>query len=150
MAGRQRRDIGDAGLGTKRRQPDNLNAVVDAFNTAGITVQSGYYSKWYWSEPGGGDLSGLANVLVSAAYPDGHGYPSTIYANCGGDSGEGWMPYGNASPGAWQFTNAASIAAIRVDCNAFLGADMATLFGSTTPIAHLRPTSGTAATPNNA
>jgi hypothetical protein len=59
----------------------NLAAVVDAFKTAGVTVQLGYYAQWYWSQEGGGDLSGLANALVSSGYPDGSGYASTIYAN---------------------------------------------------------------------
>ena len=31
------------------------------------------------SQEGGGDLSGLANALVSSGYPDGSGYASTIY-----------------------------------------------------------------------
>ena len=52
----------------------NLIAVVDAFNTAGVTIQLGYYPQWYWNQVGGGDLSGLANALVASAYPDGTGY----------------------------------------------------------------------------
>ncbi len=61
----------------------NLTAVVDAFNAAGVTVQLGYYPQWYWSQQGGGNLSSLANALVSSAYPDGSGYASTVYANSG-------------------------------------------------------------------
>ncbi len=108
----------------------NLTAVVDAFNNAGVTVQLGYYPQWYWSEQGGGDLSDLANALVSSAYPDGTGYASTVYANSGGPAGPGWVPYGNATPDAWQFTSSADIAGITADCNAYLGTDLTVLFGS--------------------
>lgn len=108
----------------------NLTAVVDAFNTAGITVQLGYYPQWYWSEQGGGDLSDLANALVSSAYPDGTGYASTIYTNAGGQTGAGWAPYGNTTPAAWQFTSSANIAGVITDCNAYLGTDLTVLFGS--------------------
>lgn len=109
----------------------NLIEVVDAFNAAAITVQLGYYPRWYWSEQGGGDLSGLANALVSSAYPDGAGYASTIYTHAGGNTGPGWASYGNAAPGAWQFTDRADIAGFTVDCNAYLGTDLTILFGVT-------------------
>lgn len=99
----------------------NLTAVVDAFNAAGITVQLGYYPRWYWSRVGGGNLSHLANALVASAYPDGSGYASTVYVRSGGDSGAGWAPYGGATPAAWQFTSSANIAGFRVDCNAYRG-----------------------------
>jgi len=109
----------------------NLTAVVDAFNAAGVTVQLGYYPQWYWSQQGGGDLSDLANALVSSAYPDGAGYASTIYANAGGQTGPGWAPYGNATPAAWQFTSSADIAGTTTDCNAYQGTNLTALFGST-------------------
>ena len=108
----------------------NLIAVVDAFNTAGITAQLGYYAQWYWSEQDGGDLAGLANALVSSAYPDGTGYASAIYSNAGGQAGQGWAPYGNATPAAWQFTDDANIGAVSVGCNAYLSTDIWVLFGS--------------------
>lgn len=113
----------------------NLTAVVDAFNAAGISVQLGYYPQWYWSQEGGGSLSSLSNALVSSAYRGGSGYASTIYANSGGDSGQGWTAYGGATPAAWQFTDSADIAGSTVDCNAYLGSDITILFGTTpTPI----------------
>jgi hypothetical protein len=112
----------------------NLVAVVDAFNTAGVTVQLGYYPRWYWNQLGGGDLSDLANALVSSGYPDGNGYASTIYTNSGGNVGQGWAPYGNTAPVAWQFTDSADIAGFTVDCNAYLGTDLTVLFGVTPTI----------------
>jgi Glycosyl hydrolases family 25 len=109
----------------------NLIAVVDAFNTAGITIQLGYYPQWYWNQQGGGDLSQLANNLVSSAYADGTGYAWTVYTNSGADIGSGWTPYGGATPAAWQYTDSAKIAGLNVDCNAYLGTDLTRLFGGT-------------------
>jgi hypothetical protein len=109
----------------------NLIAVVDGFNTAGITVQLGYYPHWYWQQQGGGTLAGLAIYLVSSGYPDGGGYASTIYANSGANTGTGWAPYGGATPVAWQFTDQARIVGQTVDCNAYQGTDLRVLFGTT-------------------
>jgi hypothetical protein len=109
----------------------NLIAVVDAFNAVGVTVQLGYYPRWYWNQVGGGDLADLAEALVSSGYPDGAGYASTIYLNSGGDTGQGWAPYSGIAPAAWQFTDRANIAGAVVDCNAYLGADLSDLFGAT-------------------
>jgi hypothetical protein len=113
----------------------NLTAVVNAFNTAGITIQLGYYPQWYWNQHGGGNLSDLANALASSAYPDGTGYASTIYANSDGDTGTGWAPYGNTTPAAWQYTDHANIASHTVDCNAYPGNDLTALFGAAPAIA---------------
>ena len=108
----------------------NLTAVVDAFNATRVTVQLGYFPRWYFQEQGGGRLAGLTDFLVSSGYPAGGGFASTIYAAAGGDSGEGWAPYGGATPGAWQFTDRANVAGHLVDCNAYRGADIGVLFGS--------------------
>lgn len=108
----------------------NLISVVDAFNDAGVNVQLGYYPQWYWSQQGGGSLSDLANGLVSSAYSGGTGYASTLYAQSGGKSGAGWAPYGGVTPSAWQFTESADIAGYIVDCNAYLGSNIAVLFGT--------------------
>jgi hypothetical protein len=114
---------------------NNLAAVVNALNDAGVEVQLGYSPQWYWNEVGGGSLVGLANALVSSAYPAGGGYASTIYANGGGDTGEGWNAYGGVTPTVWQFTDRANIAGINVDCNAFRGStdELAALFTGSTP-----------------
>lgn len=118
----------------------NLADVVDAFNAAGVTVQLGYYPQWYWSQQGEGDLSSLANALVSSAYPDGSGYAITIYTDSGGNTGDGWAAYGGATPAAWQFTDSADIAGFTVDCNAYLGTDITALFGTEpTPDSTARP-----------
>lgn len=110
----------------------NFWGVVNAFNAAGVNVQLAYAPQWYWNNQGGGDLSALTASgigLVSSAYPDGTGAASDIYANSGGDTGEGWAPYGTAVPAAWQFTDSASIFGLTVDCNAFKGASIQSLFG---------------------
>jgi Glycosyl hydrolases family 25 len=101
----------------------NLWNVVNAFNTAGIDVILGYIPQWYL-ESIGGDLSALAPngiALISSAYPDGSGSASDVYANSGGDDGEGWQSYAGATPAIWQFTDSASVAGFVVDCNAFQG-----------------------------
>lgn len=109
----------------------NLISVVDAFNDAGVNVQLGYYPQWYWNQQGGGGLSDLAVFLVSSAYSGSTGYASTLYAQSGGNSGDGWAPYGGVTPSAWQFTDSADIDGYIVDCNAYRGGDIAVLFGAT-------------------
>ncbi|MGF6884302.1 lysozyme [Nocardia sp. GAS34] len=111
----------------------NINdywALVNAFNAAGVTVALSYIPQWYWSQIGSPDLSKVPG-LVSSAYPGGTGYASQIYANAGGDSGEGWASYGGGNPVIWQFTDQASVAGMTVDADAFRGsaADLATLLG---------------------
>jgi hypothetical protein len=108
----------------------NLISVVDAFNDAGVNIQLGYYPQWYWNQEGGGSLSDLANGLVSSAYAGGTGYASTLYTQSGGNSGDGWDPYGGVTPMAWQFTESANIDGYIVDCNAYLGSDIGVLFGT--------------------
>lgn len=115
-------------------------AVVNAFNAVGVNVQLAYDPRWYLEGAGSGagtDISSfVANgiLLVSSAYPLGYqaGYASDLYAQCGGDTGQGWSPYdGGPPPAAWQFTSSAIIAGQNgVDCNAYLGADINVLFGA--------------------
>jgi hypothetical protein len=109
----------------------NYFAVAAAFNAAGVTVFVGYCPWWYWSEVGEGDLSSIP-TLISSAYPVGSegGAASTLYADCGGDEGEGWDAYGDADPTIWQFTDNASVGSFSgIDCNAYKGTDLAAAFG---------------------
>jgi len=117
----------------------NLINVVDAFKTAGVTVQLGYYPHWYWRQQGGGILVELTIYLVSSGYPDGSGFASAIYANSGANTGTGWTAYGGATPAAWQFTNQALIVGHTVDCNAYQGTDLRILFGTTPTTRTPRP-----------
>ncbi len=110
----------------------NFWSVVHAFNSAGVNVQMAYAPQWYWRRQGGGDLSPFMKSgisLVSAAYPGGTGSALDIYAHSGGDTGEGWASYGNATPAGWQFTDKASIGGFVVDCNAYKGTYIQPLFG---------------------
>ncbi len=95
-------------------------ALVDAFNNAGVTVALSYIPQWYWSNIGSPDLSEVPG-LISSAYPGGTGYAYDLYQNAGGDSGEGWNSYGNATPVIWQFTDQATVASMSVDADAFIG-----------------------------
>ena len=117
----------------------NLYAVINAFNAVGVNGQICYGPNWYLSSVGGGDLS-QAGLLCASGYPvSGADYASTLYVEAGGDNGEGWAPYGNATPAAWQFTDSAKVAGITVDANAYKGADIRVLFG-TAPAAPVTPT----------
>lgn len=125
---------------------NNFWNVVNAFNAVGVNVQLAYIPQWYLEGDGSGagtDISALAPngiLLVSSAWPGGSGYASDIYANAGGDTGEGFNPFDNGPvPSAWQFTNQASIGSFVVDCNAYLGTDINALFGTTAPVATPTP-----------
>jgi hypothetical protein len=114
---------------------DNFWAVVNSFNSVNVNAQILYEPNWYWASQGSGDLSGLASngiYLVSSGYPGGSGFASDIYAASGGDTGEGFVPYGGATPAAWQFTNQANVGGFTVDVNAYLGTDINVLFGTAT------------------
>lgn len=112
-----------------------LWAVVNAFNANTVNVQGLYLPDWYWGDIGSPDLSTLTSnsiFLVSSAYSNGYtsGYASDLYAESGGDTGEGWTSYGGATPIAWQFTSSAIISSIgSVDCNAYQGTNINQLFG---------------------
>jgi hypothetical protein len=109
---------------------DNFQAVQSAFKAAGLNVALSYLPQWYWEDIDSPDISGVPG-LVSSAYPGGNGAASTIYAEDGGDSGEGWDSYGGATPVIWQFTDQALIAGLDADCNAFIGelSDLQALLG---------------------
>jgi len=114
-------------------------AYIDACKAEGLTVRFAYLPHWYWVEMGRPDLSGFAARgvhLISSAYPAGSGSAEGIYAAAGGDNGEGWAGYGNATPVLWQFTNQATDQGMRVDYSAFKGsaAELGVLFGKTAPV----------------
>ncbi|MTE14201.1 GH25 family lysozyme [Nocardia aurantiaca] len=99
---------------------DDFWALVRAFDDVGVNVTLTYLPQWYWERIGSPDLSQVPG-LVASAYPGGSGYARDIYAAAGGDSGEGWTPYGNAQPLIWQFSDQASIVGMKLDANAFRG-----------------------------
>jgi hypothetical protein len=101
---------------------NNFWNVANGFNAAGVQVQEGYCPQWYWNSVGGGDLSQVP-FLLSSAYPStAGGFAWNLYNQAGGDDGEGFETYGNATPLGWQFTNNATIAGRNgIDCNAFKG-----------------------------
>ncbi|MFE3081766.1 GH25 family lysozyme [Nocardia tengchongensis] len=100
---------------------DDYWNLVRAFNTAGITVALSYLPHWYWEQIGSPDLSQVPG-LIASAYPNpSAGYASVLYQQDGGDSGQGWNPYGGGSPVMWQFTDCALTDGTTLDANAFRG-----------------------------
>lgn len=95
----------------------NFWACVAAFNDAGVKIVLSYIPRWYWQEIGSPDLTGVPG-LVASDYVNGSGYASELYP---GDDSSFWAAYGNATPAILQFTDAANVAGISVDANAFVG-----------------------------
>jgi hypothetical protein len=94
-------------------------------------VSLAYIPRWYLGQIGGGDLSRLAPngiSLVSSAYEFRGDYASTEYYESGGDGGNGWNSYNGGTPSVWQFTDAAIVAGLSVDCNAYKGDNLDALF----------------------
>jgi hypothetical protein len=116
---------------------NNFWDVVDAFNAIGYNIQLGYCPQWYLESAGSGagtDISDFTEngiQLVSSAYDLGYqsDTPANLYTQSGGDAGEGWDWYGGEEPSAWQFTSSARISGLAVDCNAFRGDNITSLFG---------------------
>lgn len=97
---------------------DNFWTVVDAFNQAGVTISLSYIPHWYWRQIGSPDLSQVPG-LIASSYVTGSNYASTLYP---GDSNmRYWCAYGGSTPQILQFTNAAQVGSLLVDCNAFRG-----------------------------
>jgi len=96
---------------------NNFWSVVNAFNAAGVTISLSYIPHWYWQQIGSPDLSEVPG-LIASNYVNGTGYASNLYP--GNDSAR-WAPYGGATPQLLQFTDAARIGSLSVDCNAFRG-----------------------------
>ncbi|WP_051151512.1 GH25 family lysozyme [Nocardia niigatensis] len=95
--------------------------LVRAFNAVGITVVLSYLPQWYWEQIGSPDLSQVPGLIASAYPSSSAGYASVLYQQAGGDSGEGWNPYGGGSPVMWQFTDCALTNGTTLDANAFRG-----------------------------
>lgn len=121
-----------------------LYAVADAMGRRGLRVRLAYVPRWYWSQLGGPDLSGLSNRrigMVSSAYPGGAGTAAQLYP---GDGAAGWQPYGSVTPLLYQFTDQAADGGQRIDMNAYKGTALtfAAFLGAAAPTP-APPTGGT-------
>ncbi|OBJ41538.1 hypothetical protein A5630_22430 [Mycolicibacterium mucogenicum] len=96
----------------------NFWAVVNAFNAVGVTISLSYIPHWYWQQIGSPDISQVPG-LIASNYVNGTGYASNLYP--GNDNQRYWFPYGGATPQILQFTDAALVGNLSVDCNAFQG-----------------------------
>lgn len=97
-------------------------AVARAAKSLGLNPRLVYLPKWYWEQIGSPDLGGVAALglgLISSSYPTTRdGSPGALYP---GDGGDGWRPYGGATPVLYQFTDAADEGSQQIDMNAFRG-----------------------------
>lgn len=108
--------------------------LIDEMIAIGLKPRLAYIPRWYWSQIGGPDLTGLARrgvVVVSSSYPGSVGTGPEQYAADGGDFGPGWAPYGGVTPAFWQYTDTVSEQGKTVDYSAYRGsaAELAQLLG---------------------
>lgn len=92
-------------------------AVLHAIETRGVHVALSYIPRWYWMQIGQpyiGDVPGL----IQSSYVSGSGYASALYP---GDTSGNWNGFGGRNVDVLQFTDAAQIAGLSVDANAFRG-----------------------------
>lgn len=108
----------------------NYRAVYNAFIAAGINLRLEYIPYWYWEQIGSPSLAGVTG-LISSSYVSGSGYASVLYP---GSDWAGWDAYGGVTPAICQFTDAANVAGMSMDANAFRGSldDLDALLGNTT------------------
>ena len=78
--------------GGSRPGVDYVLRFIKALATLGGRVWAVYYPKWYWQLTGGdlGAVERTGAVIVSSDYAP--------YS----DTGDGWLPYGGATPRIWQ------------------------------------------------
>lgn len=95
----------------------NFWAVWDTFAAAGVNMRLSYIPHWYWQQIGSPDLSDVVG-LIASDYVAGTGFASTLYP---GSGWPGWRPYGGATPVILQFTDAAEVAGLVCDADAFRG-----------------------------
>lgn len=79
-------------------------ACFDACKAHGLNPQTLYDPHWYWTEQAGPPLNIRPWRLVSSAYGDNApGAHESLYQARGGDTSNGWSPYGSLAPVLWQF-----------------------------------------------
>lgn len=90
-----------------------------------------YLPRWYWSQIGSPDLTGLPPLWASH-YVSGSGYASSLYE---GVSPDWWDGYGNNWIAVLQFTSSAQVAGYTVDADAYGGSreQFAALIGGEAP-----------------
>lgn len=96
-------------------------ATVAAFRARGLRVILGYVPNWYWAGAMGRKSLRCGPPIVNSRYSTANGTADQIYAAAGGDSGNGWINYGDQTTIMWQYTNKAAFAGKLIDCSAFRG-----------------------------
>lgn len=108
---------------------NNFWACVRAFNARGIRVVLSYIPRWYWQQIGSPDISNIPGLLIQSSYVSGRGGAASVMYP--GDGSRMWNGFGGKQVDILQFTDAARVAGINLDCNAFRGskAELASALG---------------------
>lgn len=111
---------------------DTVRGFCQAAASIGLPVPLLYLPRWYWTQIGSPDLSGLP-PLVASHYTGTDGYASAIYADV---PGTWWTGYGTLPVTMLQFTDKALVAGQKIDADAFGGTKdelRALVYGVSTP-----------------
>jgi hypothetical protein len=99
---------------------NNYWACVQAFNRHGIEVVLSYIPHWYWQGTmGSPDISSIPGLLIQSRYVNGSGLPASVMYP--GDNSPWWAGFGGKQVDILQFTDAARVAGMNLDCNAYRG-----------------------------
>lgn len=97
---------------------DNFWAVLNAIQARGVHVALSYIPRWYWSQIGAPDISGVPGLIQSSYVSAGGTAASALYP---GDGTFYWSGFGGRSVDILQFTDRAIVAGQSLDANAYAG-----------------------------
>lgn len=111
----------------------NVKAFISALQQYGGSIALVYMPHWYWQQVGSPDLSGLPPLWASS-YVAGSDTATQLYAKVPTTS---WNNYGGGNVQVLQFTDAATVASLHVDADAYRGtaAEFSALIGRAAPVA---------------
>lgn len=108
--------------GSQQPDFDDVVAVAEAIRALGHRCALVYTGQWYWSSKGSPTMAGHGLDLIDSSYgSNAVGSPTERYDAQGGDSGEGWTPYGGLTPVIWQFGSQIEWGNQTLDFNAYKG-----------------------------
>lgn len=93
-------------------------AVLNAIQARGVHVALSYIPRWYWSQIGAPDISGVPGLIQSSYVSAPGSAASALYP---GDGTFYWAGFGGRSVDILQFTDRAIVAGQSLDANAYQG-----------------------------